>query len=211
MILTRIKLNIRRAGARKILGSPQNMHAAIEAGFPTSFSKDRCLWRVDSEDPVRPLLYVLSPSKPDFTHIEEQAGWPTQPTAQSLSYEPILDALNRGQHWAFRLTANPTHRVKVGERTKIFAHKTVENQLAWLLGKQQSLGISLEVDGQITCRLSKRQTFRFKRKDDLVTLGIATFDGLLTVEDPGLLRQALTEGIGRAKAYGCGLMTLAKP
>lgn len=36
-----------------------------------------------------------------------------------------------------------------------------------------------------------------------------TYDGHLTVTDPHALRRTLTQGIGRAKAYGCGLMTLA--
>ncbi|WP_258184643.1 MULTISPECIES: type I-E CRISPR-associated protein Cas6/Cse3/CasE [unclassified Bifidobacterium] len=41
-----------------------------------------------------------------------------------------------------------------------------------------------------------------------MTLASATFDGVLVVDDPDLLRHALVEGIGRAKGYGFGLMTL---
>lgn len=37
-----------------------------------------------------------------------------------------------------------------------------------------------------------------------------TFDGRLEVTDPAALRRTLTLGLGKAKAYGCGLMTLAK-
>ncbi len=37
----------------------------------------------------------------------------------------------------------------------------------------------------------------------------AQFDGYLTVTDPRLLQHALVTGVGPAKAYGCGLMTLA--
>ena len=48
-----------------------------------------------------------------------------------------------------------------------------------------------------------------KGKRMRVPVVTATFDGRLTVTDPEALRQALTSGIGRAKAYGCGLMTLA--
>ena len=36
-----------------------------------------------------------------------------------------------------------------------------------------------------------------------------TFDGSLTVTDPEKLRHALSNGIGRAKGYGCGMLTLA--
>ncbi|MGO4759027.1 type I-E CRISPR-associated protein Cas6/Cse3/CasE, partial [Streptomyces sp. 2MCAF27] len=42
-----------------------------------------------------------------------------------------------------------------------------------------------------------------------VTLTAVTFDGRLRVTDPDALRRTLTSGLGKAKAYGCGLMTLA--
>ncbi|MFQ6197744.1 type I-E CRISPR-associated protein Cas6/Cse3/CasE [Streptomyces sp. NPDC000405] len=37
----------------------------------------------------------------------------------------------------------------------------------------------------------------------------ATFDGLLRITDIASFRRTLTQGLGKAKAYGCGLMTLA--
>lgn len=35
------------------------------------------------------------------------------------------------------------------------------------------------------------------------------FDGTAAVIDADLLRAKITEGIGRGKAYGCGLLTIA--
>ncbi|WP_127452791.1 type I-E CRISPR-associated protein Cas6/Cse3/CasE [Streptomyces sp. B29(2018)] len=43
-----------------------------------------------------------------------------------------------------------------------------------------------------------------------VHLRTATYDGLLDVTDPDALRQPLVEGIGHGRAYGCGLLTLAR-
>ncbi|MFD5550034.1 type I-E CRISPR-associated protein Cas6/Cse3/CasE, partial [Streptomyces goshikiensis] len=43
-----------------------------------------------------------------------------------------------------------------------------------------------------------------------VPLVTVTFDGCLEVTDPAALRRTLTLGLGKAKAYGCGLMTLAR-
>ena len=37
----------------------------------------------------------------------------------------------------------------------------------------------------------------------------ARFTGTLRVTDAAKLRTALTQGIGRARGYGCGLLTLA--
>ncbi|ANS62344.1 hypothetical protein SLINC_0120 [Streptomyces lincolnensis] len=35
------------------------------------------------------------------------------------------------------------------------------------------------------------------------------FDGSATITDSDLLRQKITDGIGRGKAYGCGLLSIA--
>jgi CRISPR system Cascade subunit CasE len=56
---------------------------------------------------------------------------------------------------------------------------------------------------------------RFPRTTDTgprrdVHLRTATYDGLLDVTDPDALRRTLTGGIGHGKAYGCGLLTLAR-
>lgn len=211
MILTRVYLNARRQGAKKLLGSPQAIHAAIQSGFPPGLDPGRPLWRVDLDDRLRPTLYVLSRGRPDLTHLEEQAGWPTQPTAQSASYAPLLDSLAAGQAWAFRLRANPTHRATVGGRKRIMAHATVGHQMEWLRSKADSLGVDLGSKESPTFQLTEREVLDFRRGEGRVTLGVARFDGLLTVVDASALRSALVAGIGRGKAYGCGLMTLARP
>ena len=62
-------------------------------------------------------------------------------------------------------------------------------------------------------RISEQRTDRFSRDDGerrrQVTLATVAFDGVLEVSDPGALREALASGIGPAKGYGCGLLTLA--
>lgn len=211
MILTRTFLNARRQGAKKLVGSPQAMHAAILSGFPPGVAAGRTLWRVDATDPLRPTLFVVSEARPDFVHLEEQAGWPTQPTTVSADYDTFLDRLAVGQVWAFRLTANPTHRLTQNGQKKIVAHVREAHQLEWLLGRAESVGASFGEPDEPAVMVAGQEVKRFRRQGAAVTLGTATFTGRLRVEDPAKLRQSLTEGIGRAKAYGCGLMTLAEP
>ena len=210
MILTRTYLNARRRGAQRLLGSPQAMHAAILSGFPPGVEAGRPLWRVDDDDPLKPTLYVVSQERPDLTHLEEQAGWPTQPMTQSASYDGLLDSLEAGQRWGFRLTVNPTRRVTINGVAKILAHVSVEHQTRWLLSRASAIGVSFGHEEEPHCRLVRRNVRKFRRGGETVTLGVASFDGMLTVTDAGLLRSALVSGIGRAKAYGCGLMTLAR-
>jgi CRISPR system Cascade subunit CasE len=161
-------------------------------------------------------LYVISPEPPDFTHLVEQAGWPTLPTWQTREYEPFLDRLDVGQTWAFRLTANPTRArpAAEGQRSQRFGHVTVSQQQKWLVQRCGTAGFDVltpsgsgdSADGVV---VRERGTTRFRRGEGQVTLTTASFEGLLTVSDPGALRTTLTRGLGPAKAYGCGLLTLA--
>ncbi|MDU3568371.1 MAG: type I-E CRISPR-associated protein Cas6/Cse3/CasE [Cutibacterium avidum] len=50
---------------------------------------------------------------------------------------------------------------------------------------------------------------RFRRRGSMVTLAVTQVDGVIHVADADAARGALTCGIGPAKGYGCGLMTLA--
>ncbi|PRW62071.1 type I-E CRISPR-associated protein Cas6/Cse3/CasE [Actinopolyspora mortivallis] len=220
MFLTKMPLNPRRRAARKLLGSPQAMHAAVQAGFadPGPTEEGRVLWRLDTYGQHRVVLYTASPGKPDFTHIVEQVGWPTTEAWQTREYDELLDSLRPGQHWQFRLTANPVHSARREEwtETKPLPHVTVEQQEQWLLDRIPRLGFQLVTtgsDGEEVPDLAvvERGTRRFERNGSRVTLSTATFEGQLEVTEPAALRHALTFGIGRAKAYGCGLLTLAPP
>lgn len=212
MFLSSFHLNARRAGARKLLGSPQAMHAALLSGFPPGIDPGRVLWRVDDDtDPMRPVVFVASAHPLDATHIEEQGGWPSASTVRHAAYEPFLQRLEAGQTWAFRLQANPTHRASVHGAKKVLAHVTASQQMNWLHFRADGLGCDIGTPDDPTFTVTDRRLLRFRRGGSTVTLGVARFDGLLTVTDAARLRKALTEGIGRAKAYGCGLITLAKP
>lgn len=216
MFLTRMPLNPARRGTRLLLASPQRMHAAVLCGFPpepmgnTSGGEGRVLWRVDT-DRVRSTLYVSSPTRPDLTHIVEQAGWPTVDSPwQSVLTTPLLDGLSPGQHWIFRLTANPVQSVRSahGVRGRLRGHVTVDQQEEWL--RQRAAGWGFE---PLRVAVVDRRTATFERRTDessgKVTISKATFDGVLAVTDAHVFRATLTGGVGRAKGYGCGLITLA--
>ncbi|MFD3442358.1 type I-E CRISPR-associated protein Cas6/Cse3/CasE [Streptomyces sp. NPDC058685] len=251
MHLTRFRVNTARPGARRLLSSPQVLHAAVMASFPGILPTDRpeadqprVLWRIDHHARAEVLLYIVSPSKPDLTHLVEQAGWPAaasdsaSPGWQTKPYAPFLARLTPGHHWAFRLTANPVHTIrrKEGEPKKITAHLTPVHQTAWLLERQERAGFRvLEkpadkrlLPGGVTHAKHQHHGDRYELtvgdKRDLsfdrsrqpgagrpkpVTIVTVTFDGRLEVTDPQALRRTLTQGIGRARAYGCGLITLA--
>jgi CRISPR system Cascade subunit CasE len=220
VFLTRFQINPARRGARKLLASPHAMHAAVLAAFaePTSGRPGgpRVLWRVDEGANHQVTLYIASPSEPDLTHLVEQVGWPTTQAWQTRPYDRFLVSLAPGQRWAFRLTANPAHSARHPKKpdsapTQRFGHVTVSQQRHWLLARADRAGIRIPAGalGEPELVMHHRSTIEFKRDGNQVSLTVATFDGLLEVTDADLLRRTLVSGLGPAKAYGCGLMTLA--
>ncbi len=225
MYISRLPLNVERRGALRLVSSPYRMHAAVEASFPPGATREceegRILWRIDqsprSEEGV--WLYVVSPERPDFSHIVEQCGWPANPGWETKDYGPLLDRVGDGQVWRFRLKANPARKVRadLGRRSKnpkvigkVQGHVTVEQQLKWLEDRSGSHGFSLvaDDDGFVQVSVSQRRTERSRREGSDVTICTAVYDGILRVEDADAFRHALGFGIGRAKGFGCGLLTI---
>jgi CRISPR system Cascade subunit CasE len=209
VFLTQFEINRARRGAKKLLGSPQAMHAAVLAGFPAD-EGGRVLWRVDAWA-VHTHLYVLSARPPDLTHLVEQAGWPTTHTWRTGDYRPVVERIADGDRYGFRLTANPTRSTKVheGRRSQRVGHVTAEQQLGWLLDRADRIGVDFGGADEPTVRVVERAIRSFRRGDSIVSLSTATFEGTLSVASAGALRAAITSGIGPAKGYGCGLLTLA--
>lgn len=227
--LTRISLNPARRQGVKLLTDPQAMHAAVRSAFPPDISQTeaRVLWRVDKR-PHEHVLYIVGPEKPTGAHIVEQAGWDTRP-AQSAGYERFLSGLTRGQRWRFELVANPTYsEPREGKRGKVKPHVSAHNQLNWLYKQSERAGFSLapRIDDNVTDEERARwniadqpqvlerwtDVFRRDKKDRKtppVRISKARFAGTLEVTDPERLRTTLTQGVGRGRAYGCGLLTLA--
>ena len=217
MYLTRCEIDPGDRGARRLLGSPQSVHAAVLAGFDhlgqdAAEARGRVLWRVDQAASAT-WLYVVSGTEPRLDKLLEQTG--TAGTQQTRPYARVLDRLAEGQHWAFRLRGNPVRSVagKPGERGRRVAHTTVTGQMKWLLRQAEAAGIGIGKEEEPTFGVTGRGVAQFGRgtggQRRNVTLAWAQFDGTLTVHDPDRLRAALTGGIGRGKGYGCGLLTLA--
>lgn len=218
MYLTRFEVNTARRGARTLLSSSQNVHAAVLSAFPAGAAEPsengRVLWRVDAVGPATH-LYLVSPGKPDLTHLVEDAGWPTTQGWVTKDYGTLLDRLAAGQQWAFRLRANPTRsgrKTSESPTTQRFGHLTATQQLGWLTARAQAAGfeIPLGQHDQLQAAVVHREVVRFDRRGTQVTLTTATYEGALLVRDPAALRRTLTHGLGPAKGYGCGLLTLAR-
>lgn len=239
MFLTKIELDPARRLARKYLGSPQVMHAVVmkaaskaENDDPNTGPQGRVLWRVD-QGAFGVSLYILSPHTPAMDQLVQDAASPGD-QARTLDYNGFLERLTPGQIWAFRLTANPARSVSRGPgvRGKRHGHVTVAQQQQWLMDRSEKNGFTLvpppvasESSGNTDENERLASSLAVVRRDkpvfgrqnpdgsrqDRVTINRVVYEGVLRVTDAELLRRLLVSGIGPSKAYGCGLMTLARP
>lgn len=161
--------------------------------------------------------FVIRDYEPLFAHLaigREFAFKLTANTVQNTN-NPIKPTTAQAE----RIAADPKTR---GQR---LGHRTAAHQLAWLQTRQQRCGFAIpELELPLgepgndpirvpNVRIVGRELVRFKkgaaRTGSQVSLSTATFEGVLAVTDTEALRTALLTGIGPAKAYGCGLLTLA--
>lgn len=215
---TRVQLNPARRQGRKYLTNPQALHAAVQSSFPSDVvvKNERILWRLDQRGDQH-TLYIVGPEVPTAAHIVEEAGWEVRPQ-ETADYDRLLARIQEGQEWNFELLANPTKTLNRGQnrRGKVVAHLSIPEQTKWLVGKAESLGVDFGSAEQPTFQVTESKTLNFTKmradgiKRDRVHLVTARFAGSLEVVDPDRLRRGLVNGIGRAKGYGCGLLTLAR-
>lgn len=200
-------------------------------------SGGRVLWRVDHQDSGAALLYIVSPTVPSLVGLDEQIGWPDlEQQWKTRDYDAFLSDIAAKKRYSFRLVANPVvSRPGIkNERgdSKRISHLTPLQAAAWLVGASAYEGSGIEPpdlfvrqstsraerNGFVVCRDSTSGVQRllvsdvrkevFRKKDRRITLARARFDGVLEVTDPDLVRNALVRGIGHAKGFGCGLLTL---
>jgi CRISPR system Cascade subunit CasE len=192
---------------------PNIIHGILSAAFPGIRNKNanECIWRIDKISDGMTLLLV-SVGSPNRSHIESEIGRRGDARNKTLDYEPFLAKVENSQTWGFRLCANPVGHSKIpqGKRGKVYALRSESEQLEWLDRQGEKYGF--RING---CSVTNDELMTFYGTDkgsgkNAVCIKSVTFDGMLTVTDAEAFRTALTGGIGRGKAYGCGLLTIAK-
>lgn len=206
MYLSRIELDLTNRKTMCALSNPNLLHGAVEAAFPGA--RERKLWRLDTLG-GRQYLLLLSPEKPDFRGIAAQFG--TGASGQTRAYAPLLERIAEGSVWQFRLTANPTKSCKTmdSDRGKVRACAVVAEQEQWLLERAEKHGFALQ-ENEFSVTGIKRYSFVKRQERRKVSLLSVTYEGILRVTDAERFRQTLTEGMGRGKAYGMGMLTVVR-
>ena len=181
------------------------------------------------------VLLVQSAAEPDWRNLREH--FLAEDAENNLAVKEIganYARIENGMNLLFRLQANPTKRV--GEKyqhpnekkreafTEKFRDEKKRRRISinddagrieWLRRKGEAAGFKLtriqvkEIENAVAVGQGKI-TFSKKGNSSELTFGSVIFDGVLDVTDAEKLRQALQKGIGTGKAYGFGLLSVAK-
>lgn len=105
----------------------------------------------------------------------------------------------------FSTIVNPTRRSS--ESRKQEPVKGRDNIIAWFCERaSKAWGFTVS---QETVRANKVDVLSFKSKtQEPITLAQAHIQGTLRVTDPDAFRKSFTSGIGRGRAFGCGLLQI---
>ena len=207
MYLSRLILDPWSPQVMSEMGDPYQMHRTLMKAFPGAEEggPGRVLFRVDVDRRTDvPTVLVQSEKEPDWTFLLERRyllDVPGNPAWRA--YSPVLRA---GQRLRFLLRANPTIRrvFEAGKPGKRIGLVREEDQMAWLKRKAEAGGFSLDA-----VRVIPRGKRRSNRNGASGTHICVDFQGVLTVTEPAKFLETLRSGIGAAKGYGFGLLSIA--
>lgn len=241
LYLSRFTLNQRNPLVRAELGNSQAMHRRLLDAFPYQSGREACglLYRIDQMgQPANPRLVVLVQSvvEPDWSQLpagfalsDGAPGWALDSPVDVKPIGQIIETIERGDVYRFRLRANPTKRVSFkklqeenpkwaeqrrdGKGPRIAIHDQ-EGLQAWIERKGQQHGFRVGSLRIVPDPVTGGRQLGQKRHEEQtlpLTHDATLFDGMLQVTDPELFRAALRSGIGSGKAYGFGLLSIAPP
>lgn len=180
------------------------------------------IWNLfpDKADEKRSFLFrVENLGQRGVQHILLQSSYEPQPANGELVLlnkpkKVQFDGITNGVNYRFLLRANPTKKIKdSGGKTtnqgKVRVPIIDEDEIiAWLSRQFEGLA-------EIKAVTLAQQDLLYFRKDKgnqnhVGKIQTVTYSGILTVVESESLVNKMKDGIGPAKAFGCGLLTLAK-
>ncbi len=234
LYLSRLLLNPLSRRVANELMHPYEMHRTLAHAFPEeAFAANGreekstvFLFRTEEDDTRRFVtVYVQSVLEPDWAKIPERDEYlcetPEYPSISCKDIMPAYQTLRDGQILSFRLRANPTKRI--GKTNADLPGKRVallreEEQIEWLARKGRGDGtggfkLVMNESASMVTVVPEGKKFGRKTENEQkheMTHNAVLFDGLLQITDADAFRGTLLRGIGSAKAFGFGLLSIAK-
>ena len=183
-------------------------HQLVSLAQSENAKDGRILWRLESAKNKLPKLLVQTDFAPDFGRLtgSEFSSFVEKPQVKKFKLNTTT-----GQLYGFKARVNPTMREfvknlpkgKRGPRVPI-----VENsELAtWILRKEESCGFKL-----VHSQIDAEDPLIFKKpKGQSVTLNSICLSGKLIVTNATLFHETMRNGLGSAKGFGFGMISLKR-
>lgn len=194
----------------------------------TPYQEHQQLWTLFSESKERKFLFR---KEPDCFYVvservpcDQQGLW----HIETKQYDPKPAP---GGHYRFILRVNPVikrtdgtqkshlHDVVMDAKRALnndnSSNKPPHNAIvmnsgkAWLSPRAENNGFHVDEDALLVDRYQQHRILK-KGKTNPISFSTLDFSGILVVTNKEQLKHALMFGIGRSKAFGCGLLSLAR-
>lgn len=161
-----------------------SLHRLVMRGFPDGKDRAECaaLYRVEPDGAV----LVQSAVRPDWSAVLPAGA------VQTRQFE-ITPA-----DGIFRIAINP---IAVRQRRRIPV-----SAADWLTARAERLGARFDIKSVDYATVHDYSVQSGRQHH--ITTEVATVTGLIQVVDADALAAAMRSGIGRARAYGCGLLSI---
>ena len=207
--LSQLTLNPSNRMAQRESHNPYQLHRTLMNGFGDNIKREdaNLLHRLEIHPHTGGMtLLAQSTVEPNWRALVDagQGHYLLSPP----KCKPIDLRLEDGRALRFRLVANPTvKKVRRDENGKRRNSNRVplvheEKQIKWLYDKGELYGFKV-----INVGISQIRKQNVRKKD--ITIYTVQFDGLLQITEAEKFIEAVQTGIGPAKAFGCGLLSLA--
>lgn len=141
-------------------------------------------------------VLIVSDRQP-AAHVNGQYG--------DVISKPIDDSFLSYPRYRFKVQVNPVRKEKqTGKRVAVIGRNDIAQ---WFLHRA-STSWGFDVDPQ-TLQIDSIVVQQCNDKEGRkITLGKAHIQGMLTVSDPQQFRNSFKNGIGKGRAFGCGLLQI---
>ncbi|MCX6378707.1 MAG: type I-E CRISPR-associated protein Cas6/Cse3/CasE [Armatimonadetes bacterium] len=221
MFLSQVILEGRTARVHNLVADLYRQHQFVYSAFPDKSDREESgeerrpsvLYRLETTDGgARFVFLVQSEEEPDWMGCgERHIG-----VICASHIKEVDPHFSDGQRLRFRLRANPT-QMRLVAPTERKGYKRVglykeEEQRDWLARCGERLGfrtesVSIIPKGVLTGRKPASQE---GARGNAVQCLMADFDGSLTVTNAETFAETYRTGAGRGKAWGCGLLSVAR-
>jgi CRISPR system Cascade subunit CasE len=203
LYLSQIVLDPRSPLVRAILANPYELHRTLLKAFPEHLPEsERVLYRLEAYSQNLDLLVLVqSQTLPDWVYLETGGL-----VLQASRVKRFAPKFHVGQVLTFRLLANPTKRLK--QNGKRIGLDEERDQLQWLERKANYGGFDLvkavaQQQGMISgVKFLESQEYTLRHYGVL-------YRGELMINDIEIFIQTIQYGIGSAKGFGFGMLSVA--